>query len=179
MWVGFFKQKLLLLVGLFKGKNWPSLSSGYWQIYLPCFIGFQLFVKHCNERRTWACGTPLQYLSLLLLREPGVEDSCLKDFSGHLKSFFVALQYCIYPKYSNTSTPHHTCSKISTSITYYPLLCLKIAGLTNSVDPDEMPHSSHCLLMLVCPNTYGKYGYVGSSHFGPSNSALASSEIFY
>ena len=45
------------------------------------------------------------------------------------------------------------------------MLCLKIAGwVANSVDPDETPHSvaSHlglyCLLMPVCPNTYGKYG---------------------
>ena len=44
------------------------------------------------------------------------------------------------------------------------MLCLKIAGwVANSVDPDETPHcvashlGLHCLLRLVCPNTYGKY----------------------
>ena len=48
-----------------------------------------------------------------------------------------------------------------------PMLCLKIAGwVANSVDPDETPRSAashlglHCLLRLVCPNTYGKYGSV-------------------
>ena len=44
------------------------------------------------------------------------------------------------------------------------MLCRKIAGCVNSVDPDETPHSAashlglHCLLRPVCPNTYGKYG---------------------
>ena len=72
--------------------------------------------------------------------------------------------YHIYPKYSDTSTPYHTWSKIWTSTIYYPVLCLKLAeGVANSVDPDEMPHfvashlGLHCLLMPVCPNTYGKY----------------------
>ena len=31
----------------------------------------------------------------------------------------------IYPKYSDTSTAYHTCSKILTSTIYYPMLCLK------------------------------------------------------
>ena len=73
--------------------------------------------------------------------------------------------YRIYPKYSDTSTPYHTCSKIRTSTIHYLMLCLKIAGwVANSVDPDETPRSvaSHlglyCLLRPVCPNTYGKYG---------------------
>ena len=36
--------------------------------------------------------------------------------------------------------------------------------MANSVDPDETPRfvashlGLHCLLRLVCPNTYGKYG---------------------
>ena len=36
--------------------------------------------------------------------------------------------YRIYPKYSDTSTPYHICSKILTSTIHYPMLCLKIAG---------------------------------------------------
>ena len=74
------------------------------------------------------------------------------------------LGYRIYPKYSDTSTPYHICSKIWTSTIHYPMLCLKFAGwVANSVDPDETPHSvSHlglyCLLRPVCPNIYGKYG---------------------
>ena len=36
--------------------------------------------------------------------------------------------YRIYPKYSDTSTPYHTCSKIWTSTIHYPMLCLNIAG---------------------------------------------------
>ena len=51
--------------------------------------------------------------------------------------------YHIYPKYSDTSTPYHICSKIWTSTIHYPMLCLKIAGwVANSVDPDETPHSA-------------------------------------
>ena len=37
------------------------------------------------------------------LEAAGGQNDCLKDFSGQLKDFFVALQYHIYPKYSNTS----------------------------------------------------------------------------
>ena len=73
--------------------------------------------------------------------------------------------YRIYPKYSDTSTSYHICSKIWTSAIHYPMLCLKIAGwVANSVDPDETPRSAashlvlYCLLRPVCPNTYGKYG---------------------
>ena len=73
--------------------------------------------------------------------------------------------YRIYPKYSDTSSPNHICSKIWTSTIHYPMLCLKIAGCAaNSVDPDETPRSAashlglYCLLRPVCPNTYGKYG---------------------
>ena len=75
--------------------------------------------------------------------------------------------YRIYPKYSDTSTPYHICSKIWTSTTHFPMLCLKIAGwMANSVDPVETPRSAashlglNCLLRPVCPNTYGKYGIV-------------------
>ena len=82
-----------------------------------------------------------------------------------LALLFICCLYCIYPKYSDTSIPYHTCSKLWTSTIYYPMLCLNIAGwVPNSVDPDEMPHfvASHlglqCLLRLVCLNTYSKYG---------------------
>ena len=44
------------------------------------------------------------------------------------------------------------------------MLCLKVAGyVANRVDPDEMPCSAashldlHCLLRLICQNTYDKY----------------------
>ena len=76
------------------------------------------------------------------------------------------MEYRIYPKYSDTLTPYHICSKIWTSTIHYPMLCLKIAGwVANSVDPDETPRSAashlglYCLLRPVCPNTYGKYGF--------------------
>ena len=75
--------------------------------------------------------------------------------------------YHIYPKYSDTSTPYHICSKIWTNTIHYPMLCLKAAGwVANSVDPDETPRSAashlglYCLLRPVCPNTYGKYGII-------------------
>ena len=39
------------------------------------------------------------------------------------------------------------------------MLCLKLVGwVANSVNADETSHLGlHCLLRLVCPNTYGKY----------------------
>ena len=75
----------------------------------------------------------------------------------------TSCNYRIYPKYSDTSTPYHICSKIWTSTIHYPMLCLKIAGwVANSVDPDGTPRSAashlglYCLLRPVCPNTYSK-----------------------
>ena len=86
-------------------------------------------------------------------------------YSLHSHLWGTIYEYRICPKYSDTSTHYHTCSKILTSTTYYSMLCLKIAGwVANSVDSDEMPHSAashlglHCLLRPVCPNTYGKNG---------------------
>ena len=86
-------------------------------------------------------------------------------YSLRVWSKLQVTKYRIYPKYSDTSTPYHICSKIWTSTIHYPMLCLKIAGwVANSVDPDETLRSvaSHlglyCLLRPVCPNTYGKYG---------------------
>ena len=38
-------------------------------------------------------------------------------------SEYLLYVYRIYPKYSNTSTPYHTCSNIWTSTIYYPMLC--------------------------------------------------------
>ena len=79
-------------------------------------------------------------------------------------SFSLAwlIWFSIYPKYSDTSTPYHICSKIWTSTIHYPMLCLKIAGwVANSVNPDETLRSAsshlglYCLLKPVCLNTYG------------------------
>ena len=70
------------------------------------------------------------------------------------------LLYRIYPKFSDTSTPYHTCSKILTSTIYYQMY-LKIAGwVANNVDSDEIPHSAvshlglHYLLRPVCLNSH-------------------------
>ena len=50
---------------------------------------------------------------------------------------------------SDTSAPYQTCSKIWTI--YYPILCLKIAGLlANSIDPDEMPQYAVIALIAFC-----------------------------
>ena len=47
-------------------------------------------------------------------------------------------------------------AKTWTSLLYYLLLCLKIAGwMTNSVDPDQ--RGPHNLLRSVCPNILGYY----------------------
>ena len=93
-----------------------------------------------------------------------------------LRAFFVLdkiFMYHIDPKYSDTSTPYHICTKIWTSTIHYPMLCLKIAGwVANSVDPDATPHSAvshlglYCLLRPVCPNTYGKYGTIFLAYMG-------------
>ena len=89
------------------------------------------------------------------------------SLGAHVRSlrYIIYKHYCIYPKYSDTTTPYHICSKIWTSTIHYPMLCLKTAGwVANSVDPDETPRSvaSHlglnCLRRPVCPNICGKYG---------------------
>ena len=60
-------------------------------------------------------------------------------------SFMTCPIYRIYPKYLDTSTPHHTCS------IYYPILCLNIAGyVANDVDSDETPRSAASHLGLRC-----------------------------
>ena len=71
--------------------------------------------------------------------------------------------YRIYPKFSDSSTTYHTCSKFWTSTIYYPLSCLKIARcVAKSVEPDEMPYSVashqglHCLHRPVCPDKVNK-----------------------
>ena len=43
-------------------------------------------------------------------------------------SMFTSTGYRIYPKYSDTSTPYHICSKILTSRIHYLMLNLKNAG---------------------------------------------------
>ena len=54
----------------------------------------------------------------------------------HIKVVGNLDKYIIYPKYSDTSTPYHTSSKIWTSTIYDSVLCLKIVGyVANSVDP--------------------------------------------
>ena len=59
------------------------------------------------------------------------------------KYFFYVYVYHIYRKYSHTTTPCHTCSKIWTSTIYYLILCIINAGwVANSIDPDETPRSA-------------------------------------
>ena len=36
--------------------------------------------------------------------------------------------YRIYPRYSDTSTPYHACSKILAGAIFCPMLCLRVAG---------------------------------------------------
>ena len=62
----------------------------------------------------------------------------LNQMTVNVLVFFVVVFFHIYPKYLDTSSPYHTCSKIWTSTIYYLMLCLKIAGcVASSVDPDE------------------------------------------
>ena len=105
-------------------------------------------------------------LKILLLDRLQIRHRLVYDFTVCRCSFLpfvcTGLSVFIYPKYSDISTPYHTCSKILTSTIYYPILWLKIAGwVANSVDPDETLHSVashlglHCLLSPVC--IYPKY----------------------
>ena len=73
--------------------------------------------------------------------------------------------YRFYLKYSDTSSPFHTCRKIWTSPFYYMFVCLKqCKWVANSVDSDQTPcsamsdHGLHCLLRPVCPYTLDYYG---------------------
>ena len=70
---------------------------------------------------------------------------------------------CIYPKYWDTVSTYHTCSKFRNCPFYYLIMYLKYCCMANSVDPDLTPHSAasdlglHCLQRPICPNTYGDY----------------------
>ena len=62
---------------------------------------------------------------------------------------------------------YHSSPKKSTVPFHFLSMCLKITGwMTDSVDPDQMINSAasdlglHCLLMPVCPNTWGYYGNI-------------------
>ena len=55
----------------------------------------------------------------------------------------------MYPTYSDTSTPYHTCSKICAGTIYYPMLSLKNARwVANSVDPAKTPRSAPLILVV-------------------------------
>ena len=56
-------------------------------------------------------------------------------------SWAMPYYYSIYHKYSDTSTPYNTCSKIWT-ITIYYAVSKNCRWVANSVDPDETPHSA-------------------------------------
>ena len=90
-----------------------------------------------------------------------------RQFAWHVKAYFLeklriiifctnVKYFCIYPKYSDTWNPYHTCSKISTSTIYYPLLCQKIARwVKNSDDPDCV--ASHQGLHFLLRPVYSAY----------------------
>ena len=94
-----------------------------------------------------------------------------RQFAWHVKAYFLeklriiifctnVKYFCIYPKYSDTWNPYHTCSKISTSTIYYPLLYQEIARwVKNSADPDEIPHSaaSHLGLHFLLRPVHSAY----------------------
>ena len=91
----------------------------------------------------WTTGPSLETQLTLIIQSEGDQQ------------ISITFEYCIYCKYSDSSTPYHTFTIC------YPMLCLKIAWwAANSVDPDETLHSAgshlglHCLLSPVCPNTY-------------------------
>ena len=136
-----------------------------------------------NENEHTTCGNwhVIIFIFLKILIPPTLH--VCRKFSRH---WTVNKRYCIYPKYSDTSTPYHTCSKIWTCTIYYLLLCQKIAGwVANSVDFDEMPHSVasqlglHYLLSPVCPNTYDKYGIFLSFHIHKKGLLCVSKIITY
>ena len=121
----------------------------------------QTFVQHLHQD-SLVINMDIFYDSVWHIHHQGVHMVEPFKYSSTCK---VGMLYCIYPKYLDTSTPYHICSKIWTSTIHYPMLCLKIAGrVANSVDPDETPRSAashlglYCLLRPVCPNIYGKYG---------------------
>ena len=63
----------------------------------------------------------------------------------------------IYLKHSDTGL-YCICPKIGKTPFYYLLRCLKTAGVTNSVNPDQADLDLHSLLTHVCPNNYGEHG---------------------
>ena len=49
-----------------------------------------------------------------------------KEFAPIISLTLKKNIYRINPKYSDTTTPNYTCSRIWTSTIYYPMLCLKL-----------------------------------------------------
>ena len=87
------------------------------------------------------------------------------------------ISYPIYPKYSDTSTPYHICSKIWTRKIHHPMLCLKIAGwVANSVWISAYYSLvSHCSLVSpekAYPNNEKNCGSAGWSESLSINSLL-------
>ena len=74
----------------------------------------------------------------------------------------ISMQHTVYTL-SNGTPPLLTklLLKFEKGLFHYLLMCLKYAEqVSNSVDPDKMPHSAasdlglHCLFRSVCPNIY-------------------------
>ena len=120
----------------------------------------------------WADSADVKLMIFSRKNKKNISKCCTLKVLPSLQSVYY--WYPIYPRYSDSSTPYQTCSKIWTSTIYYLMLYLKIAGwVANSGDPDEMQHSaaSHlgllCLLVPFCLNMYGKYAILDFciSHF--------------
>ena len=66
-------------------------------------------------------------------------------------------KYRIYPKYLDTSTPYHICSKIWTSTIHYPMLCLKTAGWVANCRPRWLPSYKTFFVSNSWPWTWNLY----------------------
>ena len=85
---------------------WQGASNEYHNIHFQVEINRTTVLPFLVEI--------VPYLELCI----GVHFCCLK------------LGYGIYPKYLDTSTPYHTCSKILTSRIYYPDIMSKICWMS-------------------------------------------------
>ena len=142
----------------------PFVCSGLSVFIYPKYSDILNPYHTCSKIWTSTIYYPILWLKIAGWEANSVTpaDETLHSAASHLGLHCLLRPVCVYPKYSDISTPYHTCSKILTSTIYYPILWLKIAGwVANSVDPDETLHSAashlglHCLLSPVC--IYPKY----------------------
>ena len=111
----------------FETDTAPLLLIGNFFIYIFYSFG-EVIDPQCEEKNLIIASMQSDLSSQAFFK--------LIDKWSHLLTKFrlnkLLPDYHIYPKYLDTTTPYHTCSKIWTRTNYYPL-CLKLLDESQTV----------------------------------------------